>query len=310
MNLRNLDLNLLLVFEAVYQHRRLAPAAASVGLSQPALSNALSRLRNTLGDPLFVRSAKGLVPTHYAQELAAVVHSALGMLGAALEPNATFDAESSEVTFTLLLSDVGELLLLPELIRHVRHAAPNCRLRVLERPRADYTALMEAGEADLAIGDLPMLKPTLFQTRLFTDRYIAVCRKIQDGTSHTAFSLETYFSRPHLNVNPAGFITQIIDQAAHKTGRARQVCLEVQHYFAAERIVLNSDLIATLPARVASIFAFKDDLELSELPFAVSPLEVRAYWHARRQQDPAHVWLRDVVTRLFRESGPLAGLHT
>ena len=177
MDVAKFDLNLLRVFDALVEDRNLTRAGLRLGLSQPAMSHALGKLRRLTGDPLFVRIPVGMEPTDYALRITTRVREGLRLLTGALERDGTFDPLTSERTFQLLMSDLGELAYLPRLMQRLAQISPGVNIRVLQLPRESYAEAFVSGEADLAMGYLPMLRAGFYQTQLFTDSYVCLVRR-------------------------------------------------------------------------------------------------------------------------------------
>jgi DNA-binding transcriptional LysR family regulator len=299
MDLRRVDLNLLKVFESVYRLRNLSQVAAEMALTQPAISHALSRLRNTLNDKLFIRTGNGLEPTPRSDELAGPIKSALAMIEDSLGSTLEFEPRDCRREFQLLLSDVGELIFVPRLLRTLRLEAPGVRLSVLQAPRTRYEAMLRDREADLAVGSLPMIGKGLADRRLFKDRWVVLRAA---GHAHKRKLTIKEFERcAHVLVEPPGTLEHPLTHVLRQKGITRNVTLKIPHFFALPSVILSSDLLATVPYSVATNLRSADGIDIQELPFAAPTLDVRMYWHARRDSDPAHAWLRGVFETLFSD---------
>jgi len=299
MKLHELDLNLLLVFDRLAQESRVSRVAESLGLSQPAVSNALRRLRDALGDELFVRTPAGMAPTPYAQQLAAPVAAALQGLQGALHVQASFDPARSERCFNLAMTDVGEIYFLPVLMDALAREAPGITLRCL--PVADTTLReqMAAGRVDLALGSLPQLQGGFFQQALFRQRYVALMRAGHPLAGSTSLSATRYRQAAHVRVVSAGTAHGQVDDALQRLGVVRRVQLTVPHYVALGQVLASTGLVATVPERLAERLAGPHGLVSRPLGLKLPTSTIAQLWHAHLHRDPGHQWLRNLVAQRF-----------
>lgn len=300
MDLRRVDLNLLKLFESIYRLGNLSLTAEEIALTQPAVSHALSRLRNTVGDRLFIRTGSGLEPTPRADELIGPIKAALGMIEETLSTSAEFDPRACTREFRLLLSDLGELIFLPKLLQYLRQEAPGVKISVLQAPRPRYGEMLRDREADLAVGNLFMMVDTgLHRSRLFVDQWVAL--RAAGSTTQPKLTLREFERCAHILVEPPGVITvhHVLTEALRKKNISRNVVLKIPHFFALPSVIGSSDLLAVVPRSVATNVSDAKAMYVQELPFALPPLEVCIFWHARRDADLAHVWFRGVFERLF-----------
>lgn len=300
MNVKDFDLNLLVVFDAVMKTRSLTAAGRQLGRAQPTISHALARLRAACGDPLFVRVRNALEPTQLAQQLADPVSEALAMVQSSLSRSTLFHPGSSHASFTILMTDIGQVMLLPRLVRYVRQAAPNVRLIAAQLPRDAYTEALQQGHADLAIGAIRELQGGFMQQRLFETRYI--CLVAADNAAiGDQISLEQYVEANHVGVISPGLSEIEIERLLLPSGRSRRTVVRVPHYLAASAILPGTDLIATVPERAFHASPHPEMLRPMALPIEVPIMRVRQYWHERAHQDTAHSWLRTTVASLFAD---------
>lgn len=290
MNIKNFDLNLLRVFVMVYRLRSVSLAASAIGLTQPAMSNALRRLREQCNDPLFTRSGRAMEPTVLANNLFAPLENALAGIEACFEHVGDFRPASSNRTFHLLMSDVGEMVVLPRLMRALATAAPSVNIEASRIPQADYGSALRSGQADLAIGNISFLHTGFYQQHLFDDRYLCIARKGHPGLAGR-LTLALYLSQQHV-VATAGSTDALVEEALSGRQQRRDVKLTVTHYHRCAAIVLQSDLIATVPGNAVNAM---DGLETYSLPFEMPKAHVRQFWHRRAHTDAAHKWLRQLV---------------
>jgi DNA-binding transcriptional LysR family regulator len=299
MDIRDLDLNLLVIFDAMARHRSVNRAAEAVGLSQPATSGALGRLRTIFGDALFVRAGSQMEPTPRALQLAPAVHRVVETITADILQQSAFDPATSQHTFTILTPDIGEVAFLPGVLERLRHEAPQVRLQAVSKPRTAAAQALEAGEADLAVGFFPDLqKAGYFQQALFKTSYscIACARTTAVGSRLTQ---RQYLAARHVIVRPDGR-EHFLERFLEDKGWQRHVTLELSHFMSLLALLPGSDLVATVPDDIATVVGRHVPLKRIELPFKPPQIHVRQYWHRRLQNDAANQWLRGVFYEVNR----------
>ena len=306
-NFRTLDLNLLRVFDEVMAERSLTRAARNLALTQPAVSNALRRLRDTLGDELVRRSGQGMEPTPRALLLWPAVRDALRQLQQSLAPS-RFDPSEADTTFVLAMADATAAELVPRLVDIIEAEAPGVSLRVVPLATRDPRKLLDDEAIDLAVGYFPAVvadltaraqvgKAVAFATqRLYDGEYVCVMRADHPLASGP-LTLNRFCAARHLLVSFSGRPFGFIDEALATLGRERRVVLTVNQFFTAGRVVANSNLLTVLPRHFVGVTGIADALVLRKLPFAIPAVHVDALWHGRRDQDSAHRWLRDTIRR-------------
>ena len=300
MNLRDIDLNLLVVFNQLLMDRRVSTTADKLGLSQPAVSNALKRLRTLLKDELFVRTARGMEPTPYALNLVEPMGYALGTLQNALNQRDSFDPATSERTFTLGLTDIGEIYFMPTLMNTLSRVAPRIKISTLRHNSGHLSEDMASGNVDIAVGLLPSLTTGFFQRRLFKQRYVCLFRQ-GHPRAHNPITLAQFKSLSHVGVTSANTgHGEVVDWMERK-GIQRHIQLHVPHFVAVGHILQSSDLIATVPERFAQKCAAPFQLETSPLPFKLPDIAINLFWHAKYNREPANMWLRQLMVDLFTE---------
>src|SRR5690242_7841396 len=297
MNVRDVDLNLLRVFDAVLRDGGVTPAAATLRLTQPAVSNALSRLRKVFGDALFIRTPAGMEATPFARELAEPVRQALALLESALAHGPGFDPASAARAFRFYMSDVGQVEFLPPLVERVQREAPGVRLEAVALDVDDIGAALAAGGLDLAIGFLPGLGPPVRRRSLFRDPYVCLMRADHPIRSLTR---KRFLEASHALVTYRGG-HRVIEEALERAGLARKIALRVPHFTVVPMVLESTDLILTLPARVARVFERRGAFKSLPPPLAIPPAEVAVHWHERFEADPGNRWLRERVIELFAE---------
>ena len=297
MNIRDLDLNLLKVFAAIYEGRNVSRAGPVVGLSQPAISNALQRLRKTCGDPLFVRITGGVAPTALAEELVSPVRQALSQLEHAFEKRRVFDPRYIERKFRLLTSDLGERCVLPLLMKKLAAEAPGACIEAAQIPHSEYREALQGGSADLALGHLDFLKTGFYQQRLFDDSYCCIASS-KHPHLRGRISIDQFVEANHVSVSSGNADVQIYRKLA-RFRRRRQIRLRVTHYHTALEVVGSSALIAIVPRLAAK---WTKGIQTLAMPFDLPTAEVRQFWHKRVHVDPANRWIRGLIRALKLDS--------
>ena len=307
VNFRTLDLNLLRVFDEVMAERNLTRAARNLSITQPAVSNALRRLREVLGDELVRRSGAGVEPTPRALALWPTVRDALRQLQHTLAPG-EFDASTADTTFLLAMADATAAELIPGLVQIVEKEAPAISLRVLPLTTRDPRRMLEQEEVDMAIGYFPAVIASLaargqsgvgvaFETqRLYLGQYVCVMRRGHPLAS-APLTLDDYCAARHLLVSFSGRPYGFIDQTLGALGRERRIVVTVNQFFTAGRVVANSDLLTVLPRHFVTVTGIDEQLVLRDLPFDQPMVHVDAIWHRRAQHGHAHEWLRTALLR-------------
>ena len=300
MELKDIDLNLLVVFNQLLAERKVSKVAENLGLGQPAVSNALARLRRQFDDPLFLRTASGMQPTPFAEQLAESVGYALGMIHGAVNARNAFDPASSQRSFTVGMTDIGEIYFLPRLMQRIGELAPGVAISTVRNAAVNLKDAMEAGQVDLAIGLLPQLKAGFFQRRLFEQDYVCLMRR-GHRLDQRRLRLADFFAAEHVAIVSAGTGHGQVDEILDKHSPQRRVKLKVPHFVAIGHILQSTDLIATVPERLAERMA--DPFGLTHLPHPVRlpRIAINLFWHAKYHKDPANQWLRTLVFDLHSD---------
>ena len=299
LNFRTLDLNLLRVFDVVMAERNLTRAAERLSITQPAVSNALKRLKDSVGEDLLTRVASGVRPTPRAEALWPEVRTALGHLRAALAPG-EFNPQTDATSFRIAMADATAALFMPPLVTQIERSGALANLRVLPLATRDPSELLERGDADLAIGYFPETvarltgqgtEASLRQARLHDSEYVCVMREGHPLAS-TELTLDAYCAADHLLVNFSGRPYGLADQALAALNRKRRIVLTVNQYFTAGRVVANSNLLTVLPAFFVEATGYHEQVVTRPLPFHLDGLHVAMLWHQRNDRSSAHQWLR------------------
>jgi DNA-binding transcriptional LysR family regulator len=291
MRLRNLDLNLLLVFDAVLRERSVVRAADALSISQPAVSHALNRLRHALKDRLFVRTPSGMMPTPRAEQLALPVRKALNELQLAVEGD-TFDPSTADRRFAIAVNNYAAVVAVGPIVAAVRAQAPKVRLSLVPSGTLNLADRLDRGELDLAIAAREAVGERFASRLLIDDRYVTVLRGGHPAL-RKKLTVEVIAATPHLAISSSGEDLEFMDQALTQKG-ARTVALDVP-YLSAGAVLVQSNLIAILGRKLAQEFRRAHAIEIRELPFETPKLRSIMMWHRRFDDVPAHRWLRDTI---------------
>ncbi len=298
MDLKDIDLNLLLVFNELLIERRVSAVADKLGLTQPSVSNALARLRKLLGDELFVRTARGMAPTAYASHLAEPISYAMATIRTTLNERVEFDPKTSTRKFTIGMTDIGEIYFLPSLMETLARAAPGVSISTIRNTAVNLRDAMEAGQVDLAIGLLPQLKAGFFQRRLFQQRYVCMFRR-KHPLDRGKLSLKQFSEADHVVVVSPGTGHSRVDETIERKGIRRRIRLEVPHFVALGHILSTTDMIATVPERYAWQCVKPFGLQYVPHPVALPMVGINIFWHAKMHKEPSNHWLRGVIFDRF-----------
>ena len=301
MSFRTFDLNLLRIFDAVMTEQNLTRAAERLATTQPAVSNALKRLRETLEDELLVRTAHGMKPTARAEELWPAVRSALSALEAAIAPE-TFDVSETNATFRLAMADSTASLLLPRLMRAIKKDAPGLDIRMLPLTTRDPRAMLLQSDIDMAIGNFPGVVAQLSggqssvsairHQRLYSSESVCIMRK-DHPLAVGELTVDSYCAAHHALVSFSGRAHGPADEALAAMGRQRRIALTVNQFYTVGRVVAGTDLISVVPRHLVASTGVIESLVAKELPFALPVVHVDMLWHERDTRNPSHKWIRN-----------------
>ncbi len=304
MNLDRIDLNLLVYLDVLLREGSVTKAAQQLGITQPAMSNGLRRLRDLFNDPLLVRTSDGMTATERARELQPVIRKALGELEVALQPQQEFDASTSNRVFRIMVSDYAESTLVPELVKRLRTDAPDIILDVLTPSDVTFKDV-EAGKVDMAINRFDEMPQSFHQTTLWQDDFVCLVNPDHPGIGN--FDLPAYLVSKHIWVSKTGMGAGVgidpekvirlgwVDNALAELGYKRKISVFTRHYQMPALLALNNDLVATLPRKVADMQAESASLVVKEPPFKIPPFELKMAWSPLVQHHPAHRWLRRTI---------------
>jgi DNA-binding transcriptional LysR family regulator len=302
IEMQEIDIKVLQVFVEIYISRSVSQAAASLGLSQPTVSIGLAKLREHYQNPLFVRSSVGMEPTPFATQLYESAIELLGSFDALSKQRDSFDPASSKRAFRIAMSDLSQIVLLPGLLNRLRSVAPGVTIRIV--PIDDNTAaLLESGDTDLAVGFMPQLDTGFYQQKLITQHYVGLAA-VDHPRLPAQPTIEDYLGEGHVVVTTSGTGHAIVERVLRGHGQ-RRIVLEVPSYLGLVSIVGQTDLLATVPHRLAKLVGDDDpSVRQFTLPFDVSLYQIKQHWHERSHHDAAHRWLRAQLTELFLERSP------
>ncbi len=290
MRLNQVDLNLFIVFETIYTERNLTRAAEILCLSQPAVSNALSRLRQTFDDPLFIRSNKAMVPTPVSENIIGRIRDALLLMNSSLNEGGVFQPDKADKTFRINMSDLIAAMILPPLEGTVTAKAPRINLESYHIPRQDVIRELATGAMDFVI-DAPVLNdPQLCHAPLLKERYVCMLRKDHPFTGDR-LTLDDYLGFDHIHVSSRRSGLGHVEIALNNLGQRRNIHLRIQHYMVAPLVAMQSDLALTVPSGLVRPY----DARILELPFELPEMELHLYWHKSRDADQANQWMRDRI---------------
>jgi DNA-binding transcriptional LysR family regulator len=300
MNLLDLDLNLLRVLDAVLRERSVTVAAGRLGLTQPAVSNALARLRAAFGDTLFVRTPSGMAPTPFARDLDAPVRQALALIESALVHGGGFDPATSTRAFRFYMSDLGEISFLPALVEHVRRLAPGVYLEAQGLPLEAIDEGLAGGALDIAVGFLPGLAAPVRRRRLFSDPYVCLMRSDHPRIG-ARLTRKLFLEASHALVSSTGSGHRVIEEALERHGLTRRIALRVPHFTVVPMVLARTDLLLTLPGQVARVYEADGRFKSLPVPLPIPSAEVAVHWHERFERDPGNRWLRELMIELFAQ---------
>lgn len=301
MNLKDIDLNLLVIFQQLLQERRVSAVAVNLGLTQPTVSNALNRLRQQLGDELFLRTSKGMEPTAYAMQLAEPIGYALSSIQETLNQTTRFDPQTSQRKFIVGMSDIGEIYFLPTLMKLFAQIAPGISLSTIRTTGASLADDMEAGRVDMSVGWLPHLKSGFFQRRLFVQRYVCMFRRGHPLDKLSDLTRDEFERADHVVVSAVGTGHATVDASIEKLGIKRKVVLTVPHFVAVGHILSTTDMIATVPERFARYCVDPFDLRYTALPLTLPEIGINMFWHSRFHKEPGNQWFRSLIFENFSD---------
>jgi DNA-binding transcriptional LysR family regulator len=296
-----LDLNLIAVFDALVREQSVTRAADALGLSQSAMSHALRRLRTFFNDPLFVKTAEGMVPTPMAGKLTPSILQIMGTVRSDLLLQAGFDPAKAKRVFSFCMTDMGELVFLPPLIRALRELAPGCSIRTMQLPPKQIFSTLESGDADLALGSIHAIPKGLFQQQLFAHPFVTIVNH-ENREIGERMTIEQFFKMEHVVVALSGNPDDAYDRPVRDYEVKRKIFLTTPHFLSVPLIIEQyPQLIATVPRELGRIFSNYKAIRVVEAPLSLPRFFLRQHWHPRFQHDEANIWLRKLVKKTFND---------
>lgn len=304
MNISRIDLNLLVYLDALLREKNVTKAADQLGITQPAMSNSLRRLRTLFNDPLLIRTSEGMTPTERAEELQPQIRHILSNIEKAVQPSSEFNLLDSDRVFRIMASDYAESTLIPALLSAIRDTAPNIRLDILTPSDVTFQDV-EKGKIDMAINRFNYLPQSFHQVNLWRDNF--TCLMSKDNPILDNFTLDSYLDAQHIWVSKTGMGVGVgmnptdiqrlgwVDEALAEIDRTRHIRVFTRHYQVAALLAEQPDLIATLPRQVALLHARHGQLATKPPPFPIVPIELKMAWSPLLHHNPGHTWLRRLI---------------
>jgi len=304
MNIRRVDLNLLIYLDVLLREKNVTRAAEQLGITQPAMSNGLKRLRDLFADPLLIRTSDGMTPTERATELQPQIRKVLEDLMGIVQPDIAFDPKKSKKMFRIMCSDYAEATLMPTIIKQLRHSAPDIILDLLTPSDVSYKD-MEQGKVDMAINRFNEMPASFHQKTIWKDSFSCLINSANPLAQD--WNLENYLKAHHIWVSKTGMGVGFgvdpeksgglgwIDQALGRIGKKRTISIFTRHYSMPALLAADNDLVATLPTRVARMQVDNTDLVIKDPPFEIPELELKMAWSQLLNNNPAHKWLRQIT---------------
>jgi DNA-binding transcriptional LysR family regulator len=296
------DLNFLYVLQALDEERSVSRAAERLGLTQPAVSHALGKLRTLFQDDLFVRAGSVMAPTPVGERLAQGVAHVLAVVQEEIWSAKAFDAASTTRTFSVCLSDMGVIVLLPRLLAALRERAPNATLKPIQLPSLELASALQDGALDLAIGYLGKMGENLHQQPLFRRSLVGI---VKGGKTRRKIrmTLDEFIARKHVVAATLALTNQLLEKELRRLGSKLKVGIDVPYLLAVPSLVATSDFIAAVPDELAELFSRLADVDVFPLPVELPDLTVQQFWHARHHSDAGHRWFRGLVATTLGSAG-------
>lgn len=310
MQLSRIDMNLLVYLDTLLRERSVTRAADQLGISQPAMSNGLRRLRSLFDDPLLIRTSEGMTPTERAQQLEPMLRTVLQDIERAIQPRAEFDAEGSGRVFRIMVSDYAESTLIPPLLRRLRELAPNIILDLMTPSDVSFLDV-EQGKVDMVVNRFDDIPQSFHQTTVWRDEFC--CMVSVDNPILENFSLKNYLQAQHVWVSKTGFGVGVgvnpadvqrlgwVDEVLGHLGKKRRITVFTRHYQAAMLLAEQNDLVVTLPSRAALLQSHNDRLAVKAPPFEIPAIQLKMVWSPLLHHDPAHRWMRRLISEVAED---------
>jgi DNA-binding transcriptional LysR family regulator len=307
MNISRIDLNLLVYLDILLREQNVTKAADQLGITQPAMSNSLRRLRQLFDDPLLIRTSQGMTPTERAVELQPLVRNIIASVEQAVQPSSEFDLAESDRVFRIMASDYAESTLIPGLLGEIRHIAPNIRLDILTPSDVTFQDV-EKGKVDMAINRFDYLPQSFHQVNVWRDNF--TCLMSNDNPILQNFNLDSYLDAHHIWVSKTGMGVGVgmnpsdtqrlgwVDEALGDIERKRHIRVFTRHYQVAALLAEQPDLIATMPRQAALLHIKNGKLTVKPPPFPIVPIELKMAWSPLLHHNPGHTWMRRLIVEV------------
>lgn len=308
MRLHSIDFNLLRVLRMVYVTRNVTRAAERLFMTQSAVSNSLRRLREQLQDPLFIRTAEGMLPTPLVESVIGPIESGFSNIETAFRNICTFDPFNSDRLFCLLANDLAQMVFVPPMLRHLATVAPHIRLETLDVSLEEAKRGMSEGLIDIAIGNWPIIGADYHRKNLLSENFVVLMSR-SNGLANQPLTAAAYLKARHVDYRPRGesysALMRGLNNVLAAKGTPREIAFTAGHGLGLASIIADSDLLLTMPSRLANAMTTcLDTLIVKPLPYQIPQVTIAAQWHARLHHDPAAIWFREQVFTLFTNDSP------
>ena len=295
MKIKDTDLNLFIAFDVIYTEKNLTKSGQVLGITQPAVSNALARLRDLFNDELFIRTSRGMIPTPVANQLIGDIRNALSLIQNTISVSEKFDPSTAEMTFKISIGDTSEYRLLPLLIKELAEIAPRVKVETYLTPRKDAPRELASGAIDFSIDPPLQSDQHLKHEKIYQEDYVMIVRKDHPILDKEKITIEDYLDLSHIHISNRKTGMGHVDMTLYKLGLARDIYLRAQHFLVAPYIVEQSDMAIT----TTKGFAVDRNLAWRELPFDIDPLVLHLYWHENNDNESSSKWMRDLMLKTY-----------
>ena len=295
MKIKDTDLNLFIAFDVIYTEKNLTKSGQVLGITQPAVSNALARLRDLFNDELFIRTSRGMIPTPVANQLIGDIRNALSLIQNTISESEKFDPSTAEMTFKISIGDTSEYRLLPLLIKELAEIAPKVKVETYLTARKDAPRELASGAIDFSIDPPLQSDQHLKHEKIYQEDYVMIVRKDHPILKKQKITIEDYLDLSHIHISNRKTGMGHVDMTLYKLGLSRDIYLRAQHFLVAPYIVEQSDMAIT----TTKGFAVDRNLAWRELPFDIDPLVLHLYWHENNDNESSSKWMRDLMLKTY-----------
>ena len=295
MKIKDTDLNLFIAFDVIYTEKNLTKSGQVLGITQPAVSNALARLRDLFNDELFIRTSRGMIPTPVANQLIGDIRNALSLIQNTISVSEKFDPSTAEMTFKISIGDTSEYRLLPLLIKELAEIAPKVKVETYLTARKDAPRELASGAIDFSIDPPLQSDQHLKHEKIYQEDYVMIVREDHPILKKQKITIEDYLELSHIHISNRKTGMGQVDMTLYKLGLTRDIYLRAQHFLVAPYIVEQSDMAIT----TTKGFAVDRNLAWRELPFDIDPLVLHLYWHENNDNESSSKWMRDLMLKTY-----------